>query len=344
MRTVPFETGTAVGGVVHEDHLYVSTWRSFSIYDVSDPTDPVLLSLTPLTAQRINEGPSTNGEVLLLADDSNGMLQVWDVRDKTAPVLAAEVAHDNPDHIWTCVLDCGYAYGSGGTIVELSDPSSPAIVGDWSETAPFRAPHGIAEVEPGVVFAGSLPQYVLDARQNPANPSVVVEVEPPTTQFTLGESPVSYLQWPGGRFALTTLETPFSGPCSEDSGGFVTYDTAGFQGTGTFAVADVFRITQIGLPPGGGTVANAVGCSPLALDAHPGFDRSRTVAVAWTEHGVRLFTVDKQDGDIVETAGFLAHGTEAFVPLWAAADVLYVVDTARGLDVFRVDVPEQVTN
>jgi hypothetical protein len=339
LGTLPFETGTAVGGVVHEDHLYVSTWRSFSIYDVSDPTSPQRLSTTPLPVQVINEGPATNGEVLLLADDLDRVLRIWDVRDKRAPVLAAELPHQNPDHIWACVLDCTYAYGSGGTIVELTDPTAPEIVGNWRAIAPFRARHGIAEAEPGVVFVGSLPQYVLDARQDPANPTVVVQVEPPTTRFLLGESPVSYLQWPRGRFALTTLETPFSGPCTESSGGLVTYDTEGFEGTGTFAIADVFRITQSGLPSEGKVLANAVGCSALGLDAHPRFQTSRTVAVGWAENGVRIFTVSRNDGSIVETAGFIAHGTEAFAPVWASEDILYVVDTARGVDMFHVDAP-----
>lgn len=336
VRTVPFEAGTAIGGVVHDGHLYVSTWRSFSIYDVSDPIAPELLSLTPLPGQRLNEGPSTNGEILLLADDANGLLQVWDVRDKTAPALLTEVAHDNPDHIWTCVLDCAYAYGSGGSIVDLTDPADAEIVGNWSDVAPFRVPHGIAEAEPGVVFAGSLPQYVLDARHDPANPEVVVEVDPPTTQFTLGESPVSYLQWPRGRFALTTLETPAAGPCTEDSGGLITYDTAGFEQTGTFALADVLRITESGLPSDGNVPANALGCSALGLDAHPGFSTDKRVAVGWAENGVRVFDVARQDGGITESAGFIATGTEAFMPQWASDDILYVVDLVRGLDIFRV--------
>lgn len=343
VRTVPFETGTAVGGVVHQNHLYVSTWRSFSIYDVSEPTDPALISITPLPGQLINEGPSTNGKILLLADDLDGILQVWDVRNKTEPVLAAEVVHESSDHIWTCVLKCTYAYGSGGTIVKLADPTEPVIVGNWGDVAPFRNPHGIAEAAPGVVFVGSLPQYVLDARKNPARPTVVAKVKPPTTQFTGlfggGESLVSYLRWPRGRFALTTLETPFTGSCSENSGGFVIYDTEGFKKTGKFRVADVFRITQNGPASDGNSVANAVGCSPLALDAHPGFKKTRTVAVGWAENGVRLFTVRKVNGSIVESAGFMPHGTEAFAPLWASEDILYVVDTARGLDVFRVTVP-----
>lgn len=347
LTTIPFETGTAVGGVVHEGHLYVSTWRSFSIYEVSDPEAPVLRSITPLAGQLINEGPTTNGKVLLLADDSiDRAVQIWDVRDKAAPTLLAEVPHTNPDHIWTCVLDCTWAYGSGGTILDLRDPSAPAIAGSWRTVAPFRIRHGIAEVEPGVVFVGSLPQYVLDARQDPANPTVLVTVEPPTTRFSgalgSGESLVSYQIWPRGRFALSTLETPFSGACNESSGALVSLDTDGWEESGTFTVADVHRVTENGLPSEGLAPANAVGCSALALDAHPGFRKSRMIAVGWAEHGVRLFTVDKRTGGLTLVGGFLGHATEAFAPIWASDRVLYVIDTARGLDVLRVTAPAPV--
>lgn len=344
LATIPLEAGTAVGGVVHEGHLYVSTWRSFSIYDVADPERPTLRSVTPLAAQLINEGPTTNGEILLLADDSiDRRVQVWDVGDKAAPVLLAEVPHTNPDHIWACVLDCTWAYGSGGTILDLRDPAAPVIAGSWRTIAPFRVRHGIAEVAPGVVFVGSLPQYVLDARQDPADPTVAVTVEPPTTMFTgalgSGESLVSYQIWPRGRFALSTLETPFSGACNESSGSLVSFDTDGWEETGTFAVADVHRVTENGLPSDGLAPASAVGCSALALDAHPGFRKTRAVAVGWAEHGVRLFTVDKTDGSLSLIGGFLGHGTEAFAPVWGSDDVLYVIDTARGLDVLRVRLP-----
>ena len=30
--------------------------------------------------------------------------------------------------MWTCVLDCAYAYGATGTILDLSDPTSPGEV------------------------------------------------------------------------------------------------------------------------------------------------------------------------------------------------------------------------
>ncbi|MDQ3985706.1 MAG: hypothetical protein M3280_04330 [Actinomycetota bacterium] len=44
---VPFEVGTATGARIVGKFLYVTTWKTFSIYDVSKPESPELLSITP---------------------------------------------------------------------------------------------------------------------------------------------------------------------------------------------------------------------------------------------------------------------------------------------------------
>ncbi|HYH28556.1 MAG TPA: hypothetical protein VEA19_07270 [Actinomycetota bacterium] len=346
LRTVPVETGGAVGATLHEGYLYVTSFRSISIYDVSVPTSPSLVSITPLP-QAINEGPATNGEILLTMQDlPSRLLRIFDVTNKAAP---REIATFNPapllDHIWACVLDCAFAYGSGGSILDLSNPAAPVRVGNWRDVAPTRGVHGIGEVAPGLVFTGSLPQYMLDARTDPAAPAVVASVDPPTTRFTgfrgvnsPAESPVSYVAWPRGtkaRHALSTLETPFSGPCNESSGGLVVFDTHQHRKSGRFTVSDVYRITTNGLPSEGLAPENAIGCGALDLDPNPLWNETGLVAVGWAEHGVRLLRVSKK-GTISEVGGFLGHGTEAFAPVWVTPTVLYSIDTSRGIDVLEV--------
>ncbi|MGH2655518.1 MAG: hypothetical protein ACRDIZ_02255 [Actinomycetota bacterium] len=345
---LPVGGAGAIGGTLHESFLYVTTFTSFAIYDVSNPALPVLQSVTQLGPTLINEGPVTNGEILLISNDATQNplrqeLQIWDVTNKRLPLPVSSITLPTPEHIWACVDDCAYAYGAGGAIVDLRDPSAPRFVRDWREIAPIRVRHGMGTGAPGIVFTGSLPQYVFNASA-PEEPEVLATIEPPTTFFEgnlgSGESLVSYVDWPDGgrdRVALTTLETPFSGGCNENSGGFVTYDTQAFENRGTFQIADVFRITETGTPDQGLQPDNAVGCSALGVDSHPGFRRGGAVAVGWAENGVRLFGVDKRGG-INEAGGFIADGAEAFMPIWASEEVLYVVDTARGLDVFEVDV------
>src|SRR5687767_511992 len=59
---IPFEVGTATGAKVIGKHLYVTSWKSFSIYDISDPLDPQQLSQTNFGFKFENENVSTNGE------------------------------------------------------------------------------------------------------------------------------------------------------------------------------------------------------------------------------------------------------------------------------------------
>ena len=356
VRNVPFDG--AIGALVHGNFLYVSSEAAFAIFDISTPADPQLLSTEPLGPHALNEHPDTNGRILLLSRDAEPTtrsLEVWDVTDKTNPQRLGGFANTHTDHMWACVLDCTYAYGSSGTIVSLANPSVPVKVGDW-RTAITPAPtrfHGIDQVAPGFVLTASEPTLFLDARSNPASPVAVAIANPPVSfaGATMRRSVPSYAHWPRAakdRFALESIETPFSGNCTEGSGGLVTYDTTGFGTTGMFTIADDFRITQNGNFIDGYPPTNASGCSAFGLAESPTWSIDRLVAVAWLEHGVRLLSVG-QDGSISEAGGFMGHGTQAAFPVWAPVrrtsrpqphsvllNVLYVADVGRGLDVYRV--------
>jgi hypothetical protein len=356
VRNLPLEGG-AIGAVQHGNFLYVSGERSFSIYNITAPADPQLLVTEPLGPHALNEHPQTNGRILLLSRDaeaSTRSLEVWDVTDKTNPQRLGGFANTHTDHMWACVLDCTFAYGSSGTIVSLENPSVPVKVGDWrtAVSPPVTRFHGIDEVAPGFVLTASEPTAFLDAR-NPPSPVAVAIGNPPGTFAGPANrrSVPSYAHWPQrarDRFALESIETPFSGPCTEGSGGLVTYDTTGYETTGILAIADVFRITQNGNFMDGYPPTNASGCSAFGLAESPTWSLDRLVAVAWLEHGIRLLRVDL-DGNISEVGGFMGHGTQAAFPVWAPVrrtsrpqphsvllNILYVADLSRGLDVYRV--------
>lgn len=356
VRNLPLEGG-AIGAVHHGAFLYVSGEQSFSIYDIRQADNPQLMSTRALGPHALNEHPQTNGRILLLSRDaeaSTRSLEVWDVSDKANPQRIGGFANTGTDHMWACVLDCTFAYGSHGTIVSLANPTSPTKVGDW-RTAVSPAPtrfHGIDEVAPGMVLTASEPTVFLDA-SDPVNPQVVAVADPPATFAGPANrrSVPSYAHWPLGardRFALESIETPFSGPCSAGSGGLVTYDTTGFQTTGRFEIAAVFRITQNGNFSDGYPPTNVSGCSAFGLAESPTWSSVHLVAVAWLEHGVRLLRVGT-DGSISEVGGFMGHSTEAAFPVWAPQrrtsraqphslllHILYVADLTRGLDVYRV--------
>jgi hypothetical protein len=356
LRNLPLEGG-AIGAVHHGGFLYVSGEGSFSIYDIKKPDDPQLMSTRLLGEHALNEHPQTNGRILLLSKDAEATtrsLEVWDVSDKANPQRIGGFANPAADHMWACVLDCTFAYGSHGTIVSLADPTSPSKVGDWRAAvtpAPTRF-HGIDQVAPSLVLTASEPTVLLDA-SDPIDPVAVAIANPPVTFAGAANrrSVPSYAHWPLGatdRFALESIETPFSGPCTEGSGGLVTYDTTGFQTTGRLEIADVFRITQNGNFSDGYPPTNVSGCSAFGLAESPTWSSDHLVAVAWLEHGIRLLRVGA-DGSISDVGGFMGHSTEAAFPVWAPRrrtsrvqphslllNILYVADLTRGLDVYRV--------
>lgn len=356
VRNLPLEGG-AIGAVPYGGFLYVSGERSFSIYNIAKPDDPQLVSTEQLGEHALNEHPDTNGRILLLSRDAEPTtrsLEVWDVSDKANPQRLGGFANTGADHMWACVLDCTFAYGSHGTIVSLAVPSAPVKVGDW-RTAVSPAPtrfHGIDQVAPGFVLTASEPTVFLDAR-DPLNPRAVAIANPPVSFAGAANrrSLPSYAHWPRGtrdRFALESIETPFSGPCTEGSGGLVTYDTTGFETSGTFQIADDYRITQNGTFSDGYPPTNVSGCSAFGLAESPTWAIDHLVAVAWLEHGIRLLKVG-EDGSISEVGGFMGHGTQAAFPVWAPPrrtsrvqphslllHILYVADVGRGLDVYRV--------
>lgn len=335
--TVVLDTSgvTSVGAAVHDGHLYVSTSASFSIYDVSDPLAPDRRSLVPLGPHAINEVPQTNGAILLLSNDLEGVLNVWDVSDKDAPAQIGSFQSPRGDHIWTCVFDCAYAYGSHGTILDLADPTNPVEIGNWRDVAPAETFHAIKEVAPGRVLTGSEPLRYLDA-SDPANPVLLASGDVAKREI---DSLVAHVDWPrdaSDRFLLITLETPFSGQCTEESGAFFTYSTPGWQGKQTVDPIDEYQFDTNGIYITGEPPYNLIGCSPLYFDVHPDYrPEDRRVAVGWLEHGARVLGVD-DDGLITELGGFIPNLGATAAPVWVTDEILYSIDFNRGIDILHV--------
>lgn len=360
VRTLDDDVGTAVDAVLHDDHLYVTTWRSFSIYDVADPERPRRLSSTDLGPAVYNEQPQTNGEILLVSRDARylppapgvvppgsggGALEIYDVRDKEDPRHLATYESVVRDHLWACVLDCAYAYSASGTILDLREPSAPRVAGNWAEAAPYRPQrfHHILEVAPGIVMTGSLPMHILDARKDATHPALLASIEPRTTVPGAGvlmpETLPARVSWPGathGRLSVVTMESPFSGPCNERSGDVQTFLTPGWRDAGTFTPADSYRIATNGTFVDGRPPHSVLGCSAYGQDAHPSFGNAGgRVAVTFFEHGARILHVDRR-GTITEEGGFLPAAGNSAQPRWLSDELLYVVDMHRGIDILRV--------
>src|SRR5688572_16408842 len=123
LKHINFEVGTATGMKVIGKYLYITSWKTFSIYDISDPLAPEQLSQTPFGFKFENEDVATNGDILLFSEQlPQNVLHVWDVEDKTNPVEIATLPGGG-GHTSDCILDCKYSYSSTGVIVDLRQPT-----------------------------------------------------------------------------------------------------------------------------------------------------------------------------------------------------------------------------
>src|SRR3712207_2335641 len=138
---------------------------------------------------------------------------VIDVSDKTDPKVMSTL-EDADDHTITCVLDCKWAYGSEGTIVDLRDPAKPRLAKTeatgW-QTDDIEQEHDVTEVSPGIVLTSTQPLKLLDARTDPENPTVLASTQKEPGRF------VHANLWPnGGRDDFMLVGGEAMGPrCSD---------------------------------------------------------------------------------------------------------------------------------
>ena len=320
------------GGRLLEGHYYVTTERDLSIYDVKDPESPVLVGNTLLETPGqpvfTEEDPDTNGRILLV---SNSDLQVYDVSDKAAPTLLANLPGFD-EHTVSCVLDCTWAYGSEGGIVDLRDPANPRLSdARWNEAT--DSTHDVTEVSPGILLTSTEPMLLLDARANPEAPVQLAEARTP------GFAHANL--WPHGGlddFALVGGEDVGPG-CSESaSASFMVWDTRGWQTSKTFALVDEFRMST-GVPPDGASPESTY-CVHW-FDPHPTYANGGLVAISWYEHGVRFLQVGG-DGTLAEVGWYVPLAGQSSDVDWISDRVVYVADYLRGVDILRFtgDIPQ----
>jgi hypothetical protein len=333
VTTVPYEAaGLPSGARVVGKYLYLAGARSLSIYDISDPLDPQLQSITAIGPVFPNEDVDTNGKVLLVTSETIGKkLLIYDVEDKGAPVKLAEVEPVR-DHTFSCVLKCRYAYGSRGTIVDLKDPADPKLTGSWGGGTTPGDGYDVTEVVPGLVLTATRTIRLLDARKDPLHPTTLA------MGGTVDNRLIHSNRWPRGgrdRFFLVQGETPFSQTCNEDSGAFMTWDASKWRKTHSFTLIDEFRVEN-GTYVDGNPPAGVFGCTNMWFQEHPRFRNGGLVAAAFFEHGTRFLEVDPR-GRIEQVGYFTPVGGATIASYWITPEVVYAVDEQRGIDILRFE-------
>ena len=179
IRNIAAHAGTS-GGTRVGDYYYMTDPRGVYIYDISNPALPVPVGALPAIQSTTHvvfaqEEPETNGRILLVnaiapgpsgAPPANGWLVVVDVRNKSAPTVVGSL--NLYDHTWSCVLDCTYAIGRTGPIVDLRDPANPVQVGNWrNQVSGASYMHDFTEVRPGYLIGSGQPTFYLDMTEPP---------------------------------------------------------------------------------------------------------------------------------------------------------------------------------
>ncbi|HVF54193.1 MAG TPA: hypothetical protein VNC78_11410 [Actinomycetota bacterium] len=332
IRHIPFEVATATGAKVIGNYLYVTSWKNFSIYDVSDPLNPTLVGTpVPFGFKFENEDVATNGKIMLFSESlPQSILHVWDVEDKSNPVQIAALSGAG-QHTTDCILDCKYSYGSAGAISDLRDPSNPELVGNWGEGMPSTGSHDVNEVAPGLVLTSSRPIMLLDARKNPTKPKLLAVGD--DEAITGGIHSNSWPRKAKDDFVLFSSESNATGRCSGTNGAFMVWDATHYKKDKTFSLVDIYQLSN-GTFSDGSPPVNGLGCSAHWFQERPDFRNGGIVALGSYEHGTRFVEISKK-GKISEVGYFLPNGGSTSAAYWLTNEIVYAVDYTRGIDVLR---------
>lgn len=320
--------GPISGAAVDGRFLYVATPYSLLVYDVEDPLDPELLAARASSRFIHGELISTGGDLLLLNGGVGaGGLDVWNVEDKSNPVLAGTVEGIRDEH-FSCLLACTWAYGSAGSIVDLRVPQDPVVhPGNWKRTLGMydRRVHRIDEYRPG--FMAVAPRdgapAILDVR-DPIRPRVVARTQMPALDLNM----FLYTTWPRGgddRFLVASTENPH---CSDGHmAALLTFDTKGWPQDRRFEIAGQFRYT---------TRTDDETCLAYYFSLHPDFDDGGLALLPNGIEGTRVIEVGP-DGSMEEVGSFVLPTSDTWLAFWIDDEIFYSLNATGEVYVLRYE-------
>lgn len=339
---VPFEVGTATGITIQGKYMYLTSWKNVSVYDISDPLNPMPLDIEPFGFWFENEdvAVSPDGNTLAFAESlPNDVLHIWDVEDKSNIKEIASVQGAG-DHTTTCVLSCKYLYGSDGSITDIRNPAKPKVIAnagdenDWHKQVGINGGgHDVKEFRNGFILVSTISEgfQVVDVR-NPAKPRLVSRSPHPNPAWLFHST-----DWPRAgkdKYLLAQGEKNFKPRCDpKNNGPFQTWTKLG----NSFKQVDTYA-PENGTYQDGKPAVNALGCSAHWFQPHKTFKNGGVVAVGFYEHGTRFLDV-ASSGKIKEAGWFVPAGGSTSAAYWVPTDkegrIVYAVDYTRGIDILR---------
>jgi hypothetical protein len=113
-----------------------------------------------------------------------------------------------------------------------------------------------------------------------------------------------------------------------------TWDTVGWQSGHDFSPVDTYTVHSGTYHDGSPAVAAPTLCGMHWFDVHPDHRKKALVANAAYGHGTRFLEIDGQ-GRFTEVGYFLPWGGSTSAVYWITDDILYTVDSVRGIDILR---------
>src|SRR5687767_8647829 len=184
VRHIPISID-GVGGRVVGKYFYTNDQNKIMIFDLKDPLNPTMVGVLPMPQEWLfsREDIDTNGKIMVVPNQvtgnadgagppSNNATYIIDVEDKANPTIISKVP-GSAQHTMSCILDCKWAYGSDGNILDLRNPTKPKLVKQkWGDGMPATGGHDVEEIAPGYVLTSSQPIMLLDVH-NPVKPKLL---------------------------------------------------------------------------------------------------------------------------------------------------------------------------
>ena len=316
--------GEIRGAVIHDGYIYVSTPDRLSIYSFEDPANPELVSMVPSPRLIHGELLSTNGELLLLNEQaaitSYRTVDVWDVEDKSNPKLVGTIP-SIPDEHMSCILDCKWAYGSEGTILDLRDRTKPKRRDEnWIELAGLKGLdlHRVDEFRHGEVVTGprGWPPMTFDVR-DPLRPRLTRQTSLPI----MAQPGFLYSDLPSdgrNRYLFTSTEFPDQNDCSNRwDGALVAFDLNKRRAPLVSRFAAQIR----------------EGCTGFYFSFHPKFEKTGLIALPQSLGGVAIVRFEPKE--MVEEARFYPVIADVWLTFWIDTEFFYALSKTGEIYILR---------